>query len=69
MWTTTVPTVEGWYWFRQYALDDLWPPQPALVYAKNTRVFCLGGHDWPYSSIDPRSLWSGPITPPVMEPT
>lgn len=61
-WTTTPPTVEGWYWVKPRYLDD--SIEPYIVEAKQGKAY-VTGDDQP-DDFDMFSHWLGPL--PVPEP-
>lgn len=65
-WTTTPPTVSGWYW-------TLWiggtPNETAVVYVSNDFYVWDAGIEssLPVDEYGENYLWSGPIQPPPRE--
>jgi hypothetical protein len=75
-WTTTPPTEPGtFHWLRRYYLPDFdgdteglgGPVMTHLSDWNGGWVYYTGGDCSP-ATIDPRSLWYGPVTPPPSEP-
>lgn len=70
-WTSARPTEPGLYWLR--AWDDRigGPGKPEAVTVADIGLLWawVVGRQFPVHSVDPRSLWAGPVVPPVWEDT
>lgn len=64
LWTTSLPTVPGWYWVR----GVLYNPQPTMAEVTEDSA-CLAGWEWgePLSSKEyfSKAEWYGPIEVPA----
>lgn len=62
-WTNEIPTVAGWYWFRQYTT---WPAKPELVVLNEDGE--LEQNHWSlkyYRLVHRECQWAGPIEYPT----
>lgn len=58
-WTAEPPTVAGWYWLWQTALNRVW----GGVYVSDEGIAHFAG-SWQTAASMNGYLWSGPLTPP-----
>ena len=61
-WTTTRPTVPGWYWMRYESVSE---QRIYMVYVSARRI--RNADKWWGVGFDQDAEWAGPIEPPAPE--